>query len=88
VKEAEGIRGPKIRHNRHRNAWGLQVLERATAIYREFKEVCIVKTQEEDDELGKHSLSMALNSKRAERAARRRKLHLITRESRQINREA
>ena len=87
VQEAQGIRPPKGRILRHRNAWGLQVLERATAIYREFKEVCIVKTQEEDDELGKHSLSMALNSKRAERAARRRKLHNITRESRRVNRE-
>jgi hypothetical protein len=88
VKEAEGVRRPAGRILRHRNAWGLQVLERATAIYREFKEVCVVKTQEEDDELGKHSLSMALNSKRAERAKRRRELHLITRKSRQINREA
>jgi hypothetical protein len=85
VQQAPKIKG---RFNRHRNAWGLQVLERAQMLYREFKEVCVVKTQEEDDELGKHSLSMALNSKRAERAAKRRKLLHITRKSRQINREA
>ena len=43
--------------------------------------------QEFIDKTGKSALSRALNEKRAARAARRRKLHIITRKSRQINRE-
>jgi hypothetical protein len=102
VREAEGIRGPKIRFNRHRNAWGLQVLERATKIFQremsyfpnvnvtdpELTEEQKKTNQEFIDKTGKNALSRSLNSKRAERAARRRSLLRITQESRQINREA
>lgn len=99
LQQAPKIKG---RFNRHRNAWGLQVLERATKIFQRemsyFPNVNVIdpdlteeqkKTNQEFiDKTGKNALSRSLNSKRAERAARRRKLFHITRESRQINREA
>lgn len=87
---------------RHRNAWGSQVLERATAIYN--KEMSYYpsillddpdateaekKTNEEfRNKTGKTSLSRALNEKRKERADRRDNLNRISAESRRINRGA
>ena len=102
VQEAQGVRPPKGRILRHRNAWGLQVLERATSIFRremsyypnvnvtdpDLTEEQKKTNQEFIDKTGKSALSRALNEKRAARAARRRELHLIARKSRQINREA
>jgi hypothetical protein len=85
---------------RHRNAWGLQVLERATKIFNvEMSSFPNINdpdatpeqkkaNQEFVDKTGKSSLSRSLNEKRAERADRRRNLHQITRKSRQINRGA
>jgi hypothetical protein len=87
---------------RHRNQWGLQVLERATKHYRAemsfYPSITVDKedatseekksNQEFRDKIGKQSLSRALNELRAARAQRRRTLFLITRESRRINRAA
>lgn len=81
---------PSLRHQfpkrRHRNAIGLQDLERALKIYREDKVYFPNNTEEEDAKLGKSSLSRALNELRKERKARRRKFFQITRESRRVNR--
>ena len=97
----KGVMGAKAFHGRilkHRNAWGLQVLERATALYNHEMsfypnvKVSVEQTKEQNkeaqdfmDKIGKQSLSRALNEKRAKRAARRRELFQITRESRRIN---
>jgi hypothetical protein len=99
VLGANAFRGRILKH---RNAWGLQVLDRAQQIYR--REMAFypnVRTDIADqtkaekkeaqdfmDKIGKQSLSRALNEKRAARAARRRKFFLITRESRRVNRAA
>lgn len=102
VKEAEGMRRPAGRILRHRNAWGLQVLERATSIFQremsyfpnvnvtdpELTEEQKKTNQEFIDKTGKDALIRSIREKKAIRSARRRELHLITRESRQINREA
>lgn len=88
---AKGVMGAarfRGRANKHRNAWGLQVLERATRIFTEDRAFYGEMTEEEEAKLGKQSLSRALNEKRKERAARRRNLFVITRESRRINRSA
>ncbi len=85
---AKGVMGAacfKGRRNKHRNAWGLQVLERATKIFSEDRSFYKEMTEDEEAKLGKMSLSRALNEKRKERAARRRNLFVITRESRRIN---
>lgn len=101
VTEAQGQRRPAGRILRHRNARGLQVLERATLIFRremsyypnlnvtdlDLTEEQKKTNQEFIDKTGKSALSRALNEKRAERAAQRRKRRLITRESRRTNRE-
>lgn len=87
-KGVHGAKNFRGRILRHRNAWGLQVLERTLKIYREDIESFPNATDEDKDKLGKSSLSRALNEKRAERAARRRSLFQITRTSRQINRRA
>jgi len=97
---ALGVRRPRGRILRHRNAWGLQVLERATKIFRlemssfpNINDPDATPEQKKANEefiekTGKSSLSQALNQKRAERASRRRALHFITRKSRRINRGA
>ena len=71
---------------RHRNKWGLQVIERTTLIYREHR-ADPYKFTVSDDDLGKQSLSRALNEKRAERAADRKARLERTKQSRKINRE-
>jgi len=85
---------------RHRNAWGLQVLERATKIFNNemssFPNINdpdatpeqAARNQEFIDKTGKKSLIESLRQKRAERAATRRILLGITVESRRINRAA
>jgi hypothetical protein len=70
---------------KHRNAWGLQVLERATLLFREWRADPYQFTTP-DDELGKHALSRSLNEKRSERAADRKTRMARTRESRRVNR--
>lgn len=83
VHGAAAFKGKRIL--RHRNAWGLQVLERATLIYRDLiADPYWPRTNTE--ELGKHALSRALNAKRRERALRRKKLNSISYRSRQKNR--
>ena len=87
----KGVMGAKAFHGRilkHRNAWGLQVLERATENYRKDISSFPNASEKDQEKLGKSALSLALNKKRAERAARRRKFFKITRESRRINRAA
>jgi hypothetical protein len=84
-KGVMGAKSFKGRIIRHRNAWGLQVLERATKLYRMDISSFPNASQEEQDKMGKSALSRALNEKRAERAARRKSLFQITRESRRIN---
>jgi hypothetical protein len=98
--EAKSSRPPKGRILRHRNAWGLQVLERATKIFNvemsSFPNINDPEAtleqkksnQEFIDKTGKSALSRSLNQKRAERAARRKTLHIISRKSKRINRTA
>ncbi len=83
-KGVNGARAYKGRIIKHRNARGLQVLERATLLYRQDFEPYFA----DKDAAGKAALSRALNEIRPERAERRRKLLLITKESRRINRAA
>jgi len=82
-RQANGAAAYKGRVLKHRNAWGLQVLERTLLIFRDQKPFL---PDTSDDELGRQSLSRALNEKRRERAARRKKLLTITKRSRRINR--
>lgn len=102
VAEADGIRKPNTRILRHRNAWGLQVLERATQIYNremsyypnillddpEWTEEEKKNAQEFRDKIGKQSLSAALNKLRSNRAQKRKKKNRTARNSRRINRAA
>lgn len=67
---------------KHRNAWGLQVLERALLLYRKDYEPYF----KDKDEAGKMALVEAIRQKRAERAARRRKLNSVVKASRRGNR--
>lgn len=86
---AKGVMGAARfagRRNKHRNAWGLQVLERAAIIFNQDRRFYGEMTEEDENKLGKQSLSRALNEKRAERAMSRRVRFLITRESRKLNR--
>jgi len=84
-KQKFGAAAFKGRIIKHRNAWGLQVLERATSIFREWR-ADPYKFTATDDELGKHALSRALNEKRAERAADRKVRMTRAKESRRRNR--
>lgn len=74
------------RFNRHRNALGLQTIERATLIYRDEKQWFPNIDDKEDEKLGMRSLSHAMNGLRKERKSRRRRLLKITKASRRINR--
>lgn len=76
----------KGRFLKHRNAWGLQVLEQAMLNFRKDIVSFPNATAEDEDKLGKSSLSLALNKKRAERAKRKKKLLRVTKKSRKINR--
>jgi hypothetical protein len=73
---------------KHRNKRSLQVLERATKIYREEKSYFPNIDKEEDDKLGKRCLSRAINELRKERAEKRRRSLKIINASRLINRVA
>ncbi len=99
-KGVMGAKSVKGRILKHRNARGLQVLERATILFRqdivsfpsltresvdETKEQKAERTKELD-RMGRVSLSRALNELRKEWATRRRKFHLITKASRKANR--
>lgn len=84
VYGAARVKGRRIL--RHRNATGLQVLERADRLYREeYLSFIKANTEKERDELGKRALIQAIREIKAERRAHRRKLYKITRRSRQIN---
>ena len=67
---------------KHRNARGLQVLERATLLFRRDYKPFI----KDEDAAGKAALSRALNEIRAERRTRRKTLLVITKRSRRLNR--
>lgn len=67
---------------KHRNAWGLKVLERATMLFRKD----YAPFYKDEDAAGKMALSRALNELREERNARRRKQRSIVKESRRRNR--
>ena len=99
-KGVYGAEHCKGRILKHRNRWGLMVLDRATQYYRKemsfYPSIAADKedataeekksNQEFRDKIGKQALSRALNILRAARTARRRTLFKITRESRRINR--
>jgi hypothetical protein len=99
-KGVYGAKNFKGRILKHRNAWGLQVLERATILFRQdiasfpsltTESIYLTKEQkaERDKELerfGRVALSRSLNEFRKKRADRRRKFQKITKASRKANR--
>ena len=99
-KGVYGAKNFKGRILKHRNAWGLQVLERATIIFRQdiasfpsltTESIYLTKEEkaERDKELerfGRVALSRSLNELRKKRADRRHKFHKIARASRKANR--
>jgi len=101
-KQKFGAAAFKGRIIKHRNAWGLQVLERATLIFRvrddrrftpapgesffDMSPEAQKSRKEYEESLGKQCLSRALNEKRAERAADRKVRMTRAKESQRINR--
>lgn len=84
-RQALGAASFKGRILKHRNAWGLQVLELATILFR-FRRASPYMTEISDEVMGKECLSRSLNLKRARRAASRKAKLKISKRSRRVNR--